>query len=66
VYLPEYGDLSMDDWTGICFQAKLSSGTSRASSYIISSGYSGGAATGNNVALSPADLLDMGDVFAGE
>jgi len=66
VRLPEYGDLSVDDWTGIGFQAVDADSSEMAAGYIISGGYSGGAATGNNEALSVSEVLDRGDVFAGE
>ncbi len=45
VYLPENGNLTDGDWTGTGFHAVLIDANVMAASYIISGGYSGGAAT---------------------
>ncbi|UCF04059.1 MAG: hypothetical protein JSV33_08880 [bacterium] len=66
VRLPEYGDLSEDDWTGIGFQAVKASSGEMTASYIISGGYSGGAGASDNDAMSGSELFERGDVFAGE
>ena len=66
VRLPEYGDLNKDNWTGMGFQAVLANASTMAASHIISGGYSGGAGTRSNDGMSPSELFDRGDVFAGE
>jgi len=63
---PPFRDLSKDNWKGIGFQAVKSDANCLTVSYIISGGYSGGAGTGANDPLSPSELFDRGDVFAGE
>jgi len=57
VYVPECGDLTVDDWTGTGFQALHFDASCMAVSYRISGGYSGGAAA-SNAALSPSTTMD--------
>jgi YD repeat-containing protein len=66
VHLPQYGNLSKDNWEGIGFQAVKSTANCLTAGYVISGGYNGGAGTGANDPLSPSQLLDRSDVFAGE
>ncbi len=57
LYVPEHGDLTLDDWTGIGFQALLFDDNCMAVSHVIGGGYSGGAAA-EDAALSPATVFD--------
>lgn len=56
LYVPECGDLTLDDWTGIGFQALLFDANSMAVSHVIGGGYSGAAA--DDAALSPATVFE--------
>ncbi|MHC4499518.1 MAG: RHS repeat domain-containing protein, partial [Planctomycetota bacterium] len=64
VHLPQYGDLSKDDWTGIGFQAFLSDANCLTAGYVIGPGYKGGCATGDNDPLSPSEVFDRSYVSA--
>ena len=64
VQLPQYGDLSKDDWTGIGFQAFLSNADCLTAGYVIGPGYKGGCATGDNEPLIPSEVFDRSYVPA--
>jgi len=59
VFLPEYGDLTEEDWTGTGFQPVLLGTSMLTTAHIVGGGYKGAAAS-DNTGISPSKLIDYG------
>jgi len=57
-YLPQYGDLNKDDWTGMCFEAVRSTADLLSISYNNSMGFNAGSSTIFNTSLAPSEVFD--------